>query len=68
MLAFLIGIGLGVACMVWGGISHVVKSSFTVVARDLTTVKYRNETLNLVSVSILQQLHLIFQHDNNGPM
>jgi transposase len=50
--------------MVWGGISHGLKSLLIVMAGDLTGVRNRDEILRPVAVSFVQQHHLIFQQDN----
>ena len=53
--------------MVWGGISHWLKSLLIVIAGNLTGVRYRDEILRPVAVPFVQQLHLIFQQDNARP-
>ena len=50
--------------MVWGGISHGLKSPLIVIADYLTGVRYRDVILRPVSVPFVQQHHLIFQQDN----
>ena len=50
--------------MVWGGISHGLKSPLIVIAGNLTGIIYRDEILRPVAVPFVQQHHLIFQHDN----
>jgi hypothetical protein len=64
-LAFLRGIGFGGgSIMVWGGISHGLKSPLIVIAGNLTGIIYRDEILRPVAVPFVQQHHLIFQQDN----
>jgi transposase len=53
--------------MVWGGISHGLKSLLIVIAGNLTGIRYRDEILRLVAVPFVQQHHLIFQQDNTQP-
>jgi transposase len=53
--------------MVWGGISHGLKSLLIVIADNLTGVRYRDEILWPVAVPSVQQHHLIFQQDNVRP-
>ena len=53
--------------MVWGGISHDVKSPLVVVAGNLTAVRYRDEILHPLAVSLVQQHQMTFQHDNARP-
>ena len=53
--------------MVWGGISHGLKSPLIVIACNLTGVIYRDEILRPVAVPFVQQHHLIFQQDNARP-
>jgi hypothetical protein len=53
--------------MVWGGISHGLKSPLIVIAGNLTGVRYRDEILRPVAVPSVQQHHLIFQQDNVQP-
>jgi transposase len=50
--------------MVWGGISHGLKSPLIVIAGHLTGVRYRDEILRQVAVPFVQQHHIIFQQDN----
>ena len=54
----------GGSVMVWGGISHGLKSPLIVIAGNLTGVRYRDEILRPVEVPFVQQHHLIFQQDN----
>ena len=53
--------------MVWGGISHGVKSPLIVVPGNLTAVRYRDEILRPVAVPLVQQHQMTFQHDNARP-
>ena len=53
--------------MVLGGISHGVKSPLIVVPGNLTAVRYRDEILRPVGVSLMQQHRMTFQHDNARP-
>ena len=53
--------------MVWGGISHGVKSPLIVVPRNLTAVRYRDVILRPVAVPLVQQHQMTFQHDNVRP-
>lgn len=46
--------------MLWGGISHGVKSLFVVVV----IVRYRDEILRPVAVLLVNQHNIIFQQDN----
>ena len=57
----------GGSVMVWGGMSHGVKSPLIVVPGNLTAVRYRDEILRLVAVSLVQQHQMTFQHDNAHP-
>ena len=50
--------------MVWGGISHGVKSPLIVVPGNLTAVKYRDKIFRPVVVPLVQQHQMTFQHDN----
>ena len=53
--------------MVWGGISHGVKSPLIVVPGNLTAVRYGDEILRPVAVPLVQQHQMTFQHDNAPP-
>ena len=53
--------------MVWGGISHGVKSPLVVLGGTLTAVRYRDEILCPIAVPLVQQHNLIFQQDNARP-
>ena len=55
----------GGSVMVWGGISHGVKSPLIVVPGNLTAV--RDEILRPVAVPLVQQHQMTFQHDNARP-
>ena len=57
----------GGSVMVWGGISHGVKSPLIVVPGNLTAVRYREEILRPVAVPSVQQHQMTFQHDNARP-
>ena len=57
----------GGSVMVWGGISHGVKSPLIVVPGNLTAVRYRVEILRPVAVPLVQQHQMTFQHDNARP-
>ena len=57
----------GGSVMVWGGISHGVKSPLIVVPGNLTAVRYRDEILRPVAVPLAQQHEMTFQHDNARP-
>ena len=57
----------GGSVMVWGGISHGVKSPLIVVPGILTAVRYRDEILRPVAVPLVQQHQMTFQHDNARP-
>ena len=57
----------GGSVMVWGGISHGVKSPLIVVPGNLTVVRYRDEILRPVAVPFVQQHQMAFKHDNARP-
>jgi len=57
----------GGSIMVWGGISHGLKSPLIVIAGNLTGVRYRDEILLPVAIPLVQQNNLIFQQDNARP-
>jgi transposase len=57
----------GGSVMVWGGISHGLKSPLIVIAGNLTGVRYGDEIIRPVAVPFVQQHHLIFQQDNPPP-
>ena len=57
----------GGSIMVWGGISHGVKSPLIVVPGNLTVVRYRDEILRPVAIPLVQQHQMTFQHDNARP-
>jgi hypothetical protein len=52
--------------MVWGGISHGLKSLFIVIAGNVTGARNRDEILQSVAVPFVKQHHQIFQQDNAG--
>lgn len=54
----------GGSVMVWGGISHGVKSPLVVLGWNMTAVMYRDEILRPVAIPLVQQRYLIFQQDN----
>jgi hypothetical protein len=58
---------VGGSVMVWGRISHGLKSLLIVIADNLTGVRYRDEILRPVAVPFVQQHHLILQQDNTRP-
>ena len=53
--------------MVWGGISHGLKSPLIVIAGNLICIRYRDGILRRVAIPFVQQHHLIFQQDNARP-
>ena len=57
----------GGSVIVWGGISHGVKSQLIVVPRNLTAVRYKDEILRPVAVPLMQQQEMTLQHDNARP-
>ena len=57
----------GGSVMVWGGISHGVKSPLIVLPGNLTAVRYRDGILRPVAVPLVQQHQMTFQHDNARP-
>ena len=57
----------GGSVMVWGGISHGVKSLFIVVPGNLTAVRYRDEILRPAAVLLVQRHQMTFQHDKARP-
>ena len=57
----------GGSVIVWGGISHGVKSPLIIVPGNLTAVRYRDELLRPVAVPLVQQHQMTFQHDNAHP-
>ena len=54
----------GGSVMVWGGISHGLKSPLIVIAGHLTGVIYSDEIIRPVAVPFVQQHHIVFQQDN----
>lgn len=57
----------GGSVMVWGGISHGLKTPLIVIAGNLTAVRYRDEVLQPCAVPFVQQHNLTFQQDNARP-
>ena len=57
----------GGSVMLWGGISHGVKSPLIVVPGNLTAVRFRYEILRPVAVPLVQQHQMTLQHDNSCP-
>ena len=53
--------------MVWGGISHGLKSQLVVIDGNLTAARYRDEILRPHVISFLQQHNLTLQQDNAKP-
>ena len=53
--------------MVWGGISHGVKLPLIFVPGNPTAVRCRDEILRPVTVPLVQQHQMTFQHDNVRP-
>ena len=50
--------------MVWGGISHGLKSQLVVIDGNLTAARYRDEILRPHVIPFLQQHNLTLQQDN----
>ena len=68
LLALLREIGLGRgSVMVWGGISHGLKSQLVVIDGNLTAARYRDEILRPHVIPFLQQHNLTLQQDNARP-
>lgn len=57
----------GGSVMVWGGISHGLKSHLVVIDGNLTAARYRDEILRPHVVPFLQQHNLTLQQDNARP-
>ena len=57
----------GGSVIVWGGISHGLKSQLVVIDRNLTANRYRDEILQPHVIPFLQQHNLSFQQDNALP-
>ena len=53
--------------MVWGGISHGLKSQLVLIDCNLTTARYRDEILRPHVIPFLQQHNLTLQMDNARP-
>ena len=53
--------------MVWGGISHGVKTPLVVIQGNLTAVRYRNQVLMPHVLPLVNAHNLTFQHDNARP-
>ena len=57
----------GASVMVWGGISHGVKSPLVVLNQNLNAVRYRDQILQPHVLPLLRRHNLIFQQDNARP-
>ena len=53
--------------MVWGGISHGVKTPLVVIQGNLTAVRYRDQVLMPYVLPLVNAHNLTFQHDNARP-
>ena len=53
--------------MVWGGISHGVKTPLVVIQGNLTAVRYRDQVLMPHILQLVNAHNLTFQHDNVRP-
>ena len=53
--------------MVWGGISHGVKTPLVVIQGNLTAVRYRDKVLMPHVLPLANAHNLTFQHDNARP-
>ena len=53
--------------MLWGGISHGLKSQLVVIDGNLTAARYRDEILRPHVIPFLQQHNLALQQDNARP-
>ena len=53
--------------MVWGGISHGVKTPLVVIQGNLTAVRYRDQVLMPHVLPLVTAHNLTFQHDNARP-
>ena len=53
--------------MVWGGISHGVKTPLVVIQDNLTAVRYRDQVLMPHVLPLVNVHNLTFQHDNARP-
>ena len=61
------GFGEGGSVMVWGGISHGVKTPLVVIHGNLTAVRYRDQVLMPHVLPLVNAHNLTFQHDNARP-
>ena len=59
--------GEGGSVMVWGGISHGVKTPLVVIQGNLTAVRYRDQVLTPHVLPLVNAHNLTFQHDNARP-
>ena len=59
--------GGGGSVMVWGGISHGVKTPLVVIQGNLTAVRYRDQVLMPHALPLVNAHNLTFQHDNARP-
>ena len=53
--------------MVWGGISHGVKTPLVVIQGNLTAVRYRDQVLTPHVLPLVNAHNLTFKHDNARP-
>ena len=53
--------------MVWGGISHGVKTPLVVIQGNLTAVRYRDQVFMPHVPPLVSAHNLTFQHDNARP-
>ena len=53
--------------MVWGDISHGLKSQLVVIDGNFTAARYRDEILRPHAIPVLQQHNLTLQQDNARP-
>ena len=59
--------GGGGSVMVWGGISHGVKTPLVVIQGNLTAIRYRDQVLMPRVLPLVNAHNLMFQHDNARP-
>ena len=59
--------GGGGSVMVWGGISHGMKTPLVVIQGNLTAVRYRDQVLMPHVLPLDNAHYLMFQHDNTKP-
>ena len=59
--------GGGGSVMVWGGISHGVKTPLVVILGNLTAARYRDQVLMPHVLPLVNAHNLSFQHDNARP-